>query len=132
PSSLLVDGDNGLGHVVTYHGLKEGMKIAKSNGMAAVGIHSSNHFGTASYFCQLACQENMIAFVCTSTRTGISPWGGNKALFGTNPIAFGFPTKNRPPVIIDMSTSIVARGQITLAAKQGETIPSHWALDKNG
>ncbi|GGB54561.1 hypothetical protein GCM10011409_35220 [Lentibacillus populi] len=132
PSAILVDGDNGLGHVVAFRGLKEGIEVAKEQGLAAVSIHSSNHFGTASYFCQLASQEGMIFFACTNSPPGIAPWGGTKAFFGTNPLAFGFPAKDRTPVIIDMSTSTVARGKIILAAKQEMLIPDGWALDQHG
>src|SRR5699024_873156 len=132
PASLLVNGDNGLGHVVTYYSLKKGIKIAKENGISSVAIHSSNHFGTASYFCQLASQENIIAFICTNSPPGLAPWGGSKKIFGTNPVAFGFPVQDRPPVIIDMSTSVVARGKIMLAKNRNESIPDGWALDEKG
>lgn len=129
---LLVNGDNGLGHVASYHGLKEGIKLAREYGLAAVGVHSSNHFGTAAYFCQLAASEEMMTIVCTNSPPGMAPWGGKSAFFGTNPLAFGYPVPGEAPAIIDMSTSTVARGKIILAAKQGEPIPDQWALDKNG
>jgi len=131
-SVLIVDGDNGLGQVVTYRAIKEGIKIARKSGVCAIGINHSNHFGAASYYCQLACNEKMIAIGFTNSPPGIAPWGGKKAFFGTNPIAFGFPTGNQIPVIIDLSTSVVARGKIILAAKQGESIPDGWAIDRNG
>lgn len=132
PSVLLVDGDNGLGHVVSYHGVQKGIEMAKKSGITAIGIKNSNHFGAASYFCQLACEQNLACIGFTNSPPGIAPWGGKQAFFGTNPIAFGFPTGNDQPVIIDLSTSIVARGKIILAAKQGTKIPDGWAIDENG
>ncbi|MED3907545.1 Ldh family oxidoreductase [Geobacillus thermodenitrificans] len=131
-SVLIVNGDNGLGQVVMYKAVKEGMKIARKNGVCAIGINHSNHFGTASYYCKVACDEKMISVGFTNSPSGIAPWGSKKAFFGTNPIAFGFPTGNRVPIIIDLSTSIVARGKIILAAKQGKPIPNGWAVDCNG
>ncbi|HZG69918.1 MAG TPA: Ldh family oxidoreductase [Chondromyces sp.] len=131
-SVLVVNGDNGLGHVVSYHSIRKGMEMAKQAGMAAIAIKNSNHFGAASYFCQLACEENLVCIGFTNSPPGIAPWGGKRAFFGTNPIAFGFPTGNDTPVIIDLSTSIVARGKIILAAKQGQSIPDDWAMDKEG
>ncbi|MBD1380601.1 Ldh family oxidoreductase [Metabacillus arenae] len=131
-SVLVVNGDNGLGQAVAYHSLKKGIKLAKDSGICAIGINNSNHFGTASYYCQLACKENLGMIGFTNSPPGIAPWGGKKAFFGTNPIAFGFPRKDQPPVVIDLSTSIVARGKIILAAKQGEAIPDGWAMDENG
>lgn len=131
-SALVVDGDNGLGHLVSYHAIVKGIEMAKKSGVTAIAIKNSNHFGTASYFCQLACEQNLACIGFTNSPPGIAPWGGKEAFFGTNPIAFGFPTGNDKPVIIDLSTSIVARGKIILAAKQGEEIPDGWALDEDG
>jgi LDH2 family malate/lactate/ureidoglycolate dehydrogenase len=131
-SVLAVDGDNGLGHIVSYRALVEGIEMAKSSGMAAISVKNSNHFGTASYFCQLVCEHNMACIAFTNSPPGVAPWGGKSSFFGTNPIAFGFPTGNDQPVIVDLSTSIVARGKIILAAKQGSEIPDGWAIDENG
>ncbi|KMY54513.1 lactate dehydrogenase [Bacillus sp. FJAT-27231] len=131
-SVLTVDGDNGLGHVVSYHALTKGMEIAKQSGIAAIAIKNSNHFGAASYFCQLACEQNMICIGFTNSPSGIAPWGGKEAFFGTNPIALGFPTGNDTPVIIDLSTSVVARGKIMNAVQQKDSIPDGWAIDRFG
>ncbi len=131
-SVLLVDGNNGLGHVVSYQAIVKGIEMAKQSGITAIAIKNSNHFGTASYFCQLACEQNLACIGFTNSPPGIAPWGGKHAFFGTNPIAFGFPTGNDQPVIIDLSTSIAARGKIILAAKQGKSIPDGWAIDEDG
>jgi LDH2 family malate/lactate/ureidoglycolate dehydrogenase len=131
-SVLLVDGDNGLGQIVSAKSLKEGIKLAKKTGIVAIAIRKSNHFGTASYFCQMACDQGLAAMAFTNSPPGIPPWGGREAFFGTNPIAFGFPSGTDTPVIVDMSTSVVARGKIILAAKQGQSIPLGWAIDSRG
>ncbi|MED0704141.1 MULTISPECIES: Ldh family oxidoreductase [Aeribacillus] len=131
-SILTVDGDNGLGQIASYYGIKEGIKTARETGVAAIAIRKSNHFGCASYYCKAACDENLAAIVMTNSPPGIPPWGGKKAFFGTNPIAFGFPVKNGPDVIIDMSASVVARGKIIEAAKEGKAIPKGWAIDQRG
>lgn len=131
-SVLLVNGDNGLGQIVAAHAVKEGIALAKKTGLAAVAVRHSNHFGTASYYCQMACEQGLGAMAFTNSPSGIPPWGGKRAFFGTNPIAFGFPTGSDVPVIIDMSTSVVARGKIILAAKQGQPIPKGWAIDEEG
>ncbi|MGO4887445.1 Ldh family oxidoreductase [Anaerobacillus sp. MEB173] len=131
-SVLIVDGDNGLGQVVAARAMKEGISLAKKAGSVAIGIRNSNHFGTASYFCQMAAKEGIVALAFTNSPPGIPPWGGTKAFFGTNPIAFGFPTGTNAPIIIDMSTSVVARGKIILAAKQNQAIPKGWAINEKG
>ncbi|MDT9026537.1 Ldh family oxidoreductase [Rossellomorea yichunensis] len=132
PSVLVVNGDNGLGHVISYKAIKKGIEMAKQSGVTAIAIKNSNHFGTASYFCQLACEQNLACIGFTNSPPGIAPWGGKEAFFGTNPMAFGFPTGDDQPVIIDLSTSVVARGKIILAEKQGQTIPEGWAIDEKG
>ncbi|HEX7057905.1 MAG TPA: Ldh family oxidoreductase [Bacilli bacterium] len=131
-SVLKVDGGNGLGQVVSYRALEKAIPLAKENGLLGVFVRNSNHFGTAAYFCRQACGESLAVIAMTNSPPGIPPWGGKKAFFGTNPIAFGFPLRFKPPVIIDMSSSVVARGKIILANKIGEAIPLGWAIDENG
>src|SRR5690606_8136276 len=99
---LRVDGGNGLGIVVSSHSLKVAQEIAKECGIAAVFVRGSNHFGTAAYYCRQLCEEGMAIMATTNSPPGIPPWGGRKAYLGTNPIAFGFPNRNGPPVIVDM------------------------------
>ncbi|HEX6922742.1 MAG TPA: Ldh family oxidoreductase [Bacillales bacterium] len=131
-SVLKVDGGNGLGQVVSHHTMENAIALAKEQGMVGAFVRNSNHFGTAAYFCQMACRSGMALIATTNSPSGIAPWNGKKAFFGTNPIAFGFPAKEEPPVIVDMSSSVVARGKIILANKQEEQIPSGWAIDENG
>lgn len=131
-SVLSVDGNNGLGQVASYHALKNALPVARETGIAGVGVRNSNHFGTAAYYCQMACREDMALIATTNSPPGIAPWGGKKAYFGTNPVAFGFPTRNEPPVVVDMSSSVVARGNIINAAREGEAIPEGWAIDEEG
>ncbi|MBA4603924.1 Ldh family oxidoreductase [Thermoactinomyces mirandus] len=129
---LKVDGDNGLGQVVSCRSIESAIPVAKKWGIAAVFIRHSNHNGAGAFFCQQAIKENIILMAMTNTPPGISPTGGKEARLGTNPIAFGFPVKKGPPIIVDFASSKVARGKIILAARQNRTIPSGWAVDVNG
>ena len=131
-SVLRVDGGNGLGQIASYHALKDAFPVAREMGIVGVGVRNSNHFGAAAYYCRMACREGMALIATTNSPPGIAPWGGKKAYFGTNPIAFGFPTRDEPPVIVDMSSSVVARGNIINAAREGEPIPEGWATDEEG
>ncbi len=131
-SVLRVDGGNGLGQVASYRALEVAIPVARETGIVGVAVRNSNHFGTAAYYCQMACREGMALIATTNSPPGIAPWGGKKAYFGTNPIAFGFPTRREPPVIVDMSSSVVARGRIILAATEGQKIPEGWAIDEEG
>lgn len=129
---LRVDGGNGLGQVVAFRGLEAAVPVAAESGMAGIAIRRSNHFGAASYFCEWACRRNLALVALTNSPPGIPPHGGKKAFLGTNPVAFGFPTRQGPPLIVDMSSSVVARGKIILAAQEGEAIPPGWAIDREG
>lgn len=129
----LLDANNGFGQIAAYHAMKRAIDIAKKTGIGMVTVRNSNNFGTASYFLNQATNAGMIGIVMANSAPAIAPWRGKKSIFGTNPMGYGFPTPNdMAPIIFDMATSIVARGKIRLAAKQGGKIPLGWALDQNG
>lgn len=131
PGLANVDGDNGLGQLVGARSMQVAIKLAEEAGIGAVATKRSNHFGASSYYCKMASSCGMAGMAFTNTPSGIPPWGGKKAYFGTNPIAFAFPGKKQP-VVVDMSSSTVARGNIILAAKEGRAIPEGWAIDSEG
>lgn len=131
-SILIVDGDNGLGQVVASRALGKGIEIAKEKGVAIVAVKRSNHLGAVSYYCEKACAEGLLSISFTNSPPGIVPFGGKKAFFGTNPIAMGIPTGTDTPILMDMSTSVISRGKIMLAAKEKQPIPTHWAINKEG
>lgn len=132
PAVLAVDGDNGLGAVVASRALEAAIAGAAETGLCLAGVKGSNHFGAAGFYCELAARQNYIAIVLTNALAAIPPWGGKEAYFGTNPIAIGLPRQDGAPVVIDLATSVVARGKIISAAKQSGFIPEGWALDKEG
>lgn len=131
PAQAGIDGDNGLGQLVGVRSMQVAIELAGKTGAGAVAVKNSNHFGASSYYCKMAASRGMVGLAFTNTPSGIPPWGGKKAYFGTNPIAFAFPGKE-VPVVVDMSSSTVARGNIILAAKEGRPIPEGWAIDSNG
>lgn len=133
PVVKIWDANNGFGQVVAHRAMNTAIEMAKQFGVGIVGVRNSNNFGTIAYFLDLAARRGMISVIMSNSAPAIAPWGGSKALFGTNPIGFGFPNySEQAPIILDMATSFVARGKIRLAAKNGEKIPFGWALDSNG
>jgi LDH2 family malate/lactate/ureidoglycolate dehydrogenase len=132
PSVGLVDGRDGLGLLVGVRAMRFAMDLARETGMGFTAAHRSSHCGAASYFCKMAAEEGMISMVCTNTFPAVPPWGGRTPYFGTNPIAFGFPGEGGRHVLVDMSSSVTARGKIINAAKTGKPIPEGWALDAAG
>lgn len=132
PSVGLVDGGDGLGLLVGLRAMRFAMDLARETGMGFTAVRRSSHCGAASHFCKLAADAGMISMVCTNTFPAVPPWGGRAPYFGTNPIAFGFPGEGGRHVLVDMSSSVTARGSIINAAKAGRPIPEGWALDADG
>ena len=133
PSMLRLDGGNGLGPLVAWRATEKAIELARDYGSSIIAVHHSNHCGAMSAYCAEAASQGMIVVAVTNSPPGIPPWGGREAFFGTNPIAFGFPRGGgAPPLVIDMATSVVARGNIIQAARLGQPIPLGWAIDKHG
>ncbi len=132
PALGIMDADNAIGHFAAYNAMKEAVEKAKVYGISMVGVKNSNHFGAASYFAEMAVRENLVGFVISNGPPATPPWGGKEMYFGTNPLAVAIPGGERGPIVVDMATSIVARGKIIKAAKEGKPIPSGWALDADG
>jgi L-2-hydroxycarboxylate dehydrogenase (NAD+) len=130
PATALVDGGHSLGHYVAYLAMQIAIQKAKAVGISAVGVRNSNHFGIAGYYAEMAMREGMIGIVTTTTDALVHPWGGAEPVLGTNALAVGIPSD--PPVLLDMATSVAARGKIVQAAKEGKRIPLGWAVDEEG
>jgi (2R)-3-sulfolactate dehydrogenase (NADP+) len=107
-------------------------EVGRTQGVAAAGIRRSHHCGAAGHHVERLARAGLAALFFANTPQGIAPWGGGRGLFGTNPIAFAAPLKDRDPVVVDLSLSKVARGSLLLAKQKGEAIPEGWALDRAG
>lgn len=129
----LLDAHNGFGQVAAFKATKMAIEKAKKYGVAIVGVRNSNNFGTAGYFGDMAAREDCAAMVYANAAPAIAPTGGNKTIFGTNPLCYAYPgDETHNPILLDMATTIVARGKIRLAAKNGEKIPLDWAIGPDG
>lgn len=129
----LLDAHNGFGQVVAYKATKMAIEKAKLYGVSVVGVRNSNNFGTAGFFGDMAAREGCAAMVYANAAPAIAPTGGNKTIFGTNPLCYAYPgDETHNPILLDMATTIAARGKIRLAAKNGEKIPLDWAIGPDG
>lgn len=127
-----VDAHYGLAFAAVERGLEAGYKCVAQTGLSAVSIANSHHFGVAGAPVEAAARRGYVALAFSNTPSAIAPWGGHRALFGTNPIAFACPRQDANPLLIDLSLSKVARGKIMMAKMKGERLPVGWALDKEG
>ncbi len=127
------DAGNGFGQVAAIRGMRCAMEMAGKIGVSVVGIRHSNSFGTAGFISEEALKKNMIGIVFSNSSPAIAPFGGSKPIFGTNPLAFAFPPADGyTPIVLDMATSVAARGKVRLAEKTGAKIPFGWALNADG
>lgn len=131
PATGILDGGDGLGHVVAYHATTHAMDLAAEAGTGLVAVGNSSHFGMAGFYVLRMIEAGFAGMSMTATDRMLVPFGSRKAFFGTNPICFGFPTDGIP-VVLDMATTAVAYGKVALAAVEGHTIPDTWALDAEG
>lgn len=132
PSIAVYKAENGMGHVAANNAMDEAIKIAKSTGIALVGIQKTSHSGTLSYYVQKAADENLIGLSMCQADPMAVPFGGAEVFYGTNPIAFSAPGKNGEAIIFDMATTEKAWGKILEARANDDVIPSDWAVDKDG
>jgi L-2-hydroxycarboxylate dehydrogenase (NAD+) len=130
-SMLDVDGLKGLGPVVAMSALRTLEAKAIADGVALAAISNSNHIGMLAYYAEAAASHGFVAIVLSTSEALVHPWGGSRALLGTNPIAIGCPT-SEAPFVMDMATGLVSMGQIHDYAARGAPLPSGWALDADG
>lgn len=128
----LVDGDNGMGHVVMSFATRKAIEKAKTAGAAWVGVNRSNHAGPASLYAAMPLEHDMIGlYLAVGNANHMAPWGGIDLLLSTNPIAVAVPG-TEGPIVLDMATSVAAYGKVKTAAQRGETMPEGWMIDHRG
>jgi len=128
----LVDGDNGMGHVVMSFATNTAIEKAKSAGAAWVGVNHSNHAGPASLYAAMPLEHDMIGlYLAVGNANHMAPWGGIDLLLSTNPIAVAV-RGHEASIVLDMATSVAAYGKVKTAAQRGETMPEGWMMDHQG
>ena len=132
PTTAVIDGHNGMGHVIAHMAMRLAIEKAKKYGMGMVAVRNSNHYGFAGYYPLMAVRENMIGITGTNARPSIAPTFGVENLLGTNPLTFGIPTDEEFPFLLDCATSITQRGKVELYAREGKDLPMGWVIDRNG
>jgi len=129
----VLDGDNGMGHLVMSHAARLAMKKAAKSGIAWVGARHSNHAGPASLYAMMPLENDMIGiYVAVGSANHLPPWGGTDMLLSTNPIAVAIPAQENPPIVLDMATTVAAYGKVKTTAQRGEQMPEGWMIDREG
>ena len=130
-SFLAVDGQRGLGPVVAMAALDTIVPRAQEDGIAIAAIRNTNHLGALAYYAEHVANLGLTCISLTISEALVHPYGGRKAMIGTNPVAIGVPASPHP-MVLDMATGLVSMGKIHDHANRGAPIPLGWALDENG
>lgn len=130
-AALRVDANGAVGQIASRAAAQAVLEAAIKNGVAAVSVHGSTHFGTAGYFARWLAARKVIGIVFSNSEPIVVPFGGRSPLFGTNPMAFAAPTSGEP-LTIDMATSTSAMGKVMLARQEGKSVPADWGIDEKG
>ena len=131
-TTSIVDGGNGLGQVAAHRAMKMSIQKGREFGIGLTLVRNTNHIGILAFYTLMAAEEGMVGIVMSNSAPSMSPWGGTEPFLGTNPISIAIPGSSRSPVVLDMSSSVVARGKIRRAQRMKESIPLGWALDETG
>lgn len=132
PAIVRVDARGGFSQLAFQAGLPVLKDKARANGIAALAINRCVHFSALWVEIEALTEAGLVALACNPSHAWVAPAGGSKPIFGTNPIAFGWPRAGKQPFIFDFATSAIARGDIELHRRAGKAIPEGWGIDANG
>jgi LDH2 family malate/lactate/ureidoglycolate dehydrogenase len=132
PTTALLDGNDGLGHVISKKAMEMAIKKAEMYGMGMVVVRNSSHYGFAGYYPLMAVENNMIGITGTNARPSIAPTFGVENMLGTNPLTVGMPSDEEFPFLLDCATSISQRGKIEKLAREGKETPAGWVIGRDG
>ncbi|MBN2859942.1 MAG: Ldh family oxidoreductase [Sphaerochaetaceae bacterium] len=131
-TTAVLDGHNGMGHVVGKKAMEMAIEKAKTYGMGMVAVRNSNHYGIAGYYVTMATDAGMIGITGTNARPSIAPTFGVENMLGTNPLTFGLPTDEEFPFVLDCATSVSQRGKIEVYGRAGKDLPPGWVIGLDG
>jgi L-2-hydroxycarboxylate dehydrogenase (NAD+) len=132
-ATALVNGDNGMGHLVMKRAAEIAIEKARTTGIAWVSSQFSNHAGPASLYASMPLKHDMIGlYFAVGNANHLPPWGGLDMLLSTNPIAAAIPAGEEKPIVLDMATTVAAYGKVKTKALRGETMPEGWMIDRQG
>ena len=131
-TTALLDCGNGLGFVAAHRAMQLSIAKAKQYGVGMVSVRNGHHIGMVGYYPLMAVAQDMIGMAVTNASRSMRPAQGAHPRLGTNPIAFGAPANKERPFLLDMATTTVASGKLSLARRLGVPIPEGWAVDVEG
>jgi LDH2 family malate/lactate/ureidoglycolate dehydrogenase len=131
-AAAVVDGHDGMGHVIAKKSMQLAIDKAKKYGLGMVVVRNSTHYGIAGYYTTMAAQQDMIGITGTNARPSIAPTFGVENMLGTNPLTFGLPTDEDFPFELDCATSVSQRGKIEHYDRINQAMPEGWVINREG
>ena len=132
PGLVRVDAQDGFAHPAIDLGLPALVAAAKAQGIAALAVTNSYNCGVVGYHVERIARAGLMALGFVNAPASIAPVGGTRPVFGTNPVAFAVPRAGDDPLVLDQSSSVIAKSEIVVHQQRGQKIPLGWALDRNG
>ncbi len=132
PAVVRANGQGGFAPLALASARGALIESAQKTGIAALSLINIHHFAALWSEVEPIAEAGLAAMACVSYMPAVIPAGGSKALYGTNPFAFGWPRKDAPPLIFDQASSVMAKGEVMLAAREGHTLPDGVGVDADG
>jgi len=132
PATAMLHADQGHGIVVAHRAMAEAVRIAREQGVGAVGVKNASHCGAIGLYTRAAARQGCVGFAFTHANSVAVPHGGQRAFFGTNPISFAFPREGGEPLCLDMATTSIPWNRVRNARREGHALPPDVAVDEKG
>lgn len=132
PAAIRLDGDRGLAPLAIEHGVPLLADAASQFGVAVLLLRNSFHFAALWPEVEALAERGLAGIACTAHTPMVAPFGAKRAFFSTNPIAFAYPRPGADPYVFDLATAAMARGEIGVAARDGDKLPPGVGLDADG
>ncbi len=132
PTTAVIDGHNGMGHVIGKRSMQMAIDKARGQGLGMVVVRNSTHYGIAGYYALMGIEAGMITMNGTNARPSVAPTFGVENMMGTNPLCFGFPTDEDFPFVIDCATSVTQRGKLEVYDRANAETPEGLVIGEDG
>jgi LDH2 family malate/lactate/ureidoglycolate dehydrogenase len=132
PVSALIDGGNHVGFYALQNAAETAIEKAQTSGLCMVGVHNSYLSGRNAFYVEKIAKAGLIGIHIASGPAVVVPFGGNKPVFGTNPISFGIPRPAGDPYVFDMGTAAITHGDVVFASRMKRSLPDGVAVDAQG
>jgi len=133
PASCVIDANRNIGIVLAYQAMQMAVERAKTHTLGAVAVHQATHIGRLGAFPPLAAQQDCIGLLMLNGGGRFTaPFGGVARRLPPNPLAISVPTLQGPPLMLDMTTSMVAGGKVMIAKARNQPVPEGWLIGPDG